>query len=351
MELFSALLLLIPLGLFIWIEVVFYRNYLKSVEQNPDQQTRLTVIWAFKTLLGTLPPALLTILIAFNIRGISSAYLDLLTGFIALSLAIGVPLGLLWGVSRGGYRNYQKTKAENQDRALGSVAITLFKTFLVVVFVFVFILSLIEALFNQGIILEILVYLSFGWVPILFQNVAQLFTHWKTVSIIGALSVLILIVFHWVMNWSYSKNPQPSGQGKNYWKVSWTAGLAGVVMVVFLSGYAFIGATRHAAGVIQEPIVHKLSGRAYDSDTKSNLHNVYLACKAYWADHGGEKSCDRPVFTLTTYGYIQSQDVRIEASGREKDFRGLATNINTDKWFWMDKLGSIQPFTPSKEKL
>ena len=110
MELFSSLLLFIPLGLFIWIEVVVYRNYLKAVEQNPDQQIRLTVNWAFKTLLGTLPPALLTILIVFNIRGISSAYLDLLTGFIGLSLAIGVPLGLLWGVSRGAYINFQKSK-------------------------------------------------------------------------------------------------------------------------------------------------------------------------------------------------------------------------------------------------
>ena len=349
MELFSALLLLIPLGLFIWIEVVFYQYYLKAVEQNPDQQTRLTVIWAFKTLLGTLPPALLTILIAFNIRGISSAYLDLLTGFIALSLAIGVPLGLLWGVSRGGYRNYQKTKAENQDRALGSVAITLFKTFLVVVFVLVFILSLIEALFNQGIILEILVYLSFGWVPILFQNVAQLFTHWKTVSIIGALSVLILIVFHWVMNWSYSKNPQPSGQGKNYWKVSWTAGLAGTVVLIFLSGYAFIGATRHAAGVIQEPIVHYQRG-AYDSDSKANLHNVYLACKAYWADNGPNNLCNMEIARQTTYGYIQSRNVRIDATGGEKDFRAVATNINTKRWFLIDPEGTIQPFTPSKEK-
>jgi hypothetical protein len=147
------------------------------------------------------------------------------------------------------------------------------------------------------------------------------------------------------MNWSYSKNPQPSGQGKNYWKVSWTAGLAVIVMVVFLSGYAFIGATRHTAGVIQEPIIHKISGR-YNSDTKSNLHNLYLACKAYWADNGGEKSCNREIASGTSYGYFQSSDVRIHGEGGEMGFRALATNINSKQFFMVNSSGSIKEFKP-----
>ena len=334
MELFSALLLLIPLGLFIWIEVVFYQYYLKTVEQNPDKQIRWTVIWAFKTLLGAVPPALLIILIVFNIRGIWT-YVDLLTGFIGLSLAIGVPLGLLWGVSRGAYRNHQKSNAENPYKSLGSVVIALFITFLFLLFI----LILIEAIFNQGIGLEIFAYLAFGWAPMLFQQVSRLFQHWQVLSIAGVLMVMVLIVFHGFMHWR-----------KGFWKASWTAGLAGVVAVVFLSGYAFIGATRHTAGVIQEPIVHKISGRAYDSDTKSNLHNVYLACKAYWSDHGPDRSCNREIASGTTYGYVQSSAVRIQATGGEKEFRALATNINSEKWFWVDPLGTIRLITPSKRK-
>jgi len=330
MELFSALLLLIPLGLFIWIEVVFYQYYLKTVEQNPDKQIRWTVIWAFKTLLGAVPPALLIILIVFNIRGIWT-YVDLLTGFIGLSLAIGVPLGLLWGVSRGAYRNHQKSNAENPYKSLGSVVIALFITFLFLLFV----LLLIEALFFQGIGLEILAYLAFGWAPILFEQVSRLFQYWKVIS----MAILALFAFHGFMHWR-----------KGFWKVSWTAGLAGTVFLIFLSGFAFIGATRHTAGVIQEPIVLKLSGRAYDSDTKSNLHNVYLACKAYWSDHGPDRSCNREIASGTTYGYVQSSAVRIQATGGEKEFRALATNINSEKWFWVDPLGTIRLITPSKRK-
>ena len=262
-------------------------------------------------------------------------HLDLLTGFIGLSLAIGVPLGLLWGVFRGAFRNYQKSNVENSYKSLGSVVIALFITFLFLLFV----LLLIEALFFQGIGLEILGYLAFGWAPMLFQQVSRLLQHWEAVSIAGILAIMVLIAFHVFMHWR-----------KGFWKVRWTAGLAGTVVLIFLSGYAFIGATRHTAGVIQEPIVHKISGRAYDSDTKNNLYNIYLACKAYWADNGGEKSCNRDIASGTTYGYVQSRDVRIEATGREEEFLALATNTNSKNWFWVDPLGTIQPFTPSKNK-
>jgi len=333
MELFSSLLLLIPLALFIWIEVVFYQYYLKTVEQNPDKQIRWTVFWAFKSLFGALPPVLLIIFIVFladSMRGFRT-HLDLLTGFIGLSLAIGVPLGLLWGVSRGAFRNYQKSNVENSYKSLGSVVIALFITFLFLLFV----LLLIEALFFQGIGLEILAYLAFGWAPILFEQVSRLFQYWKVIS----MAILALFAFHGFMHWR-----------KGFWKVSWTAGLAGTVFLIFLSGFAFIGATRHTAGVIQEPIVLKLSGRAYDSDTKSNLHNVYLACKAYWSDHGPDRSCNREIASGTTYGYVQSSAVRIQATGGEKEFRALATNINSEKWFWVDPLGTIRLITPSKRK-
>lgn len=340
MELFISLLFLIPLVLFIWIEVVVYRHYLKAIADNPDKQTRSTLIWAAKSLLGALPPALLIILIVFltqnmiqSLRGVMT-YVDLLTAFIQLSLAIGIPLGLLWGISRSANRDRKKPMAENSHSKLASTVIMLIKIFLSLLFI----LLLIEALFFQGVGFEILGYLAFGWVPILFERVSQLFLDWKAVSAAGALGIL-LIAFHVFMNWR-----------KNFWKVSWTAGLAGVMMLVFLSGYTFIGATRHTAGVIQEPIVQYKSFRAYDSDTKSNLHNLYLACKAYWSDHGPDQSCDRQIASGTTYGYLQSRDVRIEATGVENNFRALATNINSKKWFWMDKLGAINPITPSKEK-
>jgi hypothetical protein len=340
MEFLISLSFPIPLVLFIWIEVVVYRNYLKAVADNPDKQTRSTLFWAAKSLLGALPPYLLTILIASLVRAFLSnsneywnlmSYRSGITTFFGLSLALGIPLGLLWGVSRGAYRNYQKSNIENPYKTLAPIAIMLFKIFLVLLSV----LLLIEAILFQGVGFEILGYLALGWMPILFEQVSQLFQYWEA----GSIAILVLFAFHGFMRWR-----------KNVWKVRWTAGLAGVVFLVFLSGYAFIGATRHTAGVIQEPIVHYQSGRAYDSDTKSNLHNLYLACKAYWADHGGVKSCNREIASGTSYGYLQSQDVRIAGRGGEEEFRALATNINNNKWFWMDQQGAIQPITPSKEK-
>lgn len=341
MELFISLSFLIPLVSFIWIEVVVYRNYLKAVADIPHKQIRSTLIWVAKSLLGALPPYLLTILIKILAdfthppnywKAISNQ--EIVAAFIGLSLAIGIPLGLLWGISRAANKDRKNSIAENLPSTLASTVIMLIKIFLSLLFI----LLLIEAIFSQGVGFEIFAYLAFGWASVLGEQIAQLFTHWKAVSIIVALSVLILIVFHGFMNWS-----------KGFWKVRWTAGLAGVVTLVFLSGYAFIGSTRHTVGITQEPIVHKTSGR-YDLDTKSNLHNVYLACKAYWSDHGPDQSCNREIASGTTYGYVQSSAVRIQATGGEEEFRALATNINSEKWFWMDKLGTIQPLTPSKRK-
>ena len=355
MELFISLSFPIPLGLFIWIEVVVYRNYLKAIEQNPDKQIRSTVFWAFKTLLGALPAYLLIILIEILASTLISyppkywdaiSYHTMVKTFIHLSLAIGITLGLLWGTSRGAYKDHQKSKAENLGRTLATIVIMLIKIFLSLLFI----LLLIEAVFFQGVGFEIIGYLALGWVPILFVQGSQLFQHWEAVSKAGAIMILALIAFHGFMHWRYSKTPQPLTQRKYSWKVSWTAGLAGVVIVVFLSGYAFIGATRHTAGVIQQPIVHKSSLAAYDSDTKSNLHYVYLACKAYWSDHGPDQSCNREIASRTTYGYFQSVAVRIESTGGENDFRALATNTNSMNWFWLDHKGAIKSITPSKEK-
>ena len=73
-----------------------------------------------------------------------------------------------------------------------------------------------------------------------------------------------------------------------------------------------------------------------DSDAKANLHNVFLACKAYWADNGSDAVCTSMKIKSTLYGYIQSADVSISANGPENDFSGTAQNINSDKTFSID---------------
>jgi hypothetical protein len=59
-----------------------------------------------------------------------------------------------------------------------------------------------------------------------------------------------------------------------------------------------------------------------DINTKPNLHYIYLACKAYWAETKPTNACNVKIASLTTYGYIQSSDVVIWGDG------GTATDFS-----------------------
>jgi len=83
--------------------------------------------------------------------------------------------------------------------------------------------------------------------------------------------------------------------------------------------------------------------RIYDSDAKDNLHNIFLACKAYWADNGSDAVCTSMKIKSTLYGYIQSADVSISANGPENDFSATAQNTNSENTFRMDSNGTITP--------
>ena len=82
--------------------------------------------------------------------------------------------------------------------------------------------------------------------------------------------------------------------------------------------------------------------RAYDPDTKANLHNAYLACKAYWYDRGANRVCEINIVKSTTYGYLQSENVKIIVYGNEKTFVGLAYNIKNNKTWKIDSVGTIE---------
>ena len=90
--------------------------------------------------------------------------------------------------------------------------------------------------------------------------------------------------------------------------------------------------------------------RAFSSDTKANLHNVYLACKSYWSDQGPDQSCNREIASATTYGYIQSQEVKIHGSGTENDFCAFAWHLGNREIFTMNTLGTISSQTEAFSK-
>lgn len=119
------------------------------------------------------------------------------------------------------------------------------------------------------------------------------------------------------------------------------------------AGVMIICVTLILSGAMAEGITHpRPKPRAYDSYTKSNLHNIFLACKAYWADSGSSNACNYDVFTLTSYGYIQSGNVVVAGrGGSEKSFNITAMNQNSKKAFEINEVGKISQLEGEYESI
>ena len=83
--------------------------------------------------------------------------------------------------------------------------------------------------------------------------------------------------------------------------------------------------------------------RTYNSDTKATLHNLYLSCKAYWADNDASSACATADITSTNYDFTASPEMTITiGTGNEEDFAATAANTNVPGVIYsIDSAGTI----------
>ena len=79
----------------------------------------------------------------------------------------------------------------------------------------------------------------------------------------------------------------------------------------------------------------------YNKDAKSNLHNLYLVCKAYWAEQGSDQKCDVSIASQPAYGFVKFESVNISGQGTETTFTATAQHQNSTTQYTMDANGNI----------
>ncbi len=118
-------------------------------------------------------------------------------------------------------------------------------------------------------------------------------------------------------------------------------GEKGFTLIELLIVIAIIG----ILAAIAIPQFSAYKNRAYQKDAKGHLNNVYLACKAYWADTTPTTACAVGDITNTTYGYASTDEITITLTGSEADFSATAIHkSDTDKTtYTINQNGAITP--------
>ncbi|MCF8720810.1 type IV pilin protein [Nitrospina gracilis] len=89
------------------------------------------------------------------------------------------------------------------------------------------------------------------------------------------------------------------------------------------------------------PQFAKYKERAYDSDSKATLRNLFMSCRVYWDDNGGSNSCDPVVVAGPAYGFVSPTKISLAGSGNETSFSATAQHVDSVNSYIIDNKGAI----------
>lgn len=129
--------------------------------------------------------------------------------------------------------------------------------------------------------------LLFGWVPFLLRVVPQIRWRWGAIGSGAVYASLLLAGGHSFLRWLYREMRNPTSPPT--WRMRWTLGVFLVLVLMFTSGMATIGAAHQTAWLIHspEPLLKTSRGREIANRIKcaSNLRQIGEALMIYADTH------------------------------------------------------------------